>query len=456
MAGEIAHIEILLELADRVKSESRIEEIIKVIESDFPNEKIVFFTEYKATQAEMIKALRKYFPDCKTVFINGDNAINCCGLNEKSDRFRAMQAFNERDAKYLVSTEASGEGVDLQSNCHVLIHVDLPWNPMRLHQRVGRLYRYGQKEDVDVLTFRNPGNLEGMIWEKLETKLDTIRDTMGYVMDDPEDMKQMVLGIEDENFYSHLFAEGTRISKKESFDDWFDEKTQRMGNKSALEVIRGIEEHAQRFDLSSLNEVPRLKQELLYYFVTNLLRFDGEKFQQCEYGITLTKPKEWEEFAQNRRQYRNQNGPFIFNREDQVKNKNSLFAIGDPVCDAALCQARDFIDNYAEANIPYPLLIFKVFDRDTTSNSLSNYCFVGYFNKGNEYESISQVELLKLITGLLDKGIKKEMTGRVNADGHFLDECKKRAIKDYISFGIDYSLPESEVFAYIVPSRKGE
>ena len=60
-------------------------------------------------------------------------------------RADAADQFNAGLVRFLVSTEAGGEGIDLQESCHSLIHVDLPWNPMRMHQRVGRLNRYGQK-----------------------------------------------------------------------------------------------------------------------------------------------------------------------------------------------------------------------------------------------------------------------------------------------------------------------
>ena len=60
-------------------------------------------------------------------------------------REEAVRRFNAGECRFLISTEAGGEGIDLQERCHTLVHVDLPWNPMRLHQRVGRLNRYGQK-----------------------------------------------------------------------------------------------------------------------------------------------------------------------------------------------------------------------------------------------------------------------------------------------------------------------
>lgn len=454
MDGEIQHIKQLLELAGQVKEESRIKEIIKVISSDYPNEKIVFFTEYKATQALMINALQSNFPNDKTVFINGDNYLDCCGIKEKCDREVAMYSFNEKDAKYLVSTEASGEGVDLQEKCHVLIHVDLPWNPMRLHQRVGRLYRYGQKQDVDVLSFRNPSNLESMIWEKLNEKLENIRNAMDYVMEDPEDWKQMVLGSANESYYSRLFARGTQI-KKESLNEWFNQETQTMGNKKALDVVRGIEKNAQRFDLSSLHEVPKLNQYLLFPFLENMLSYNGVKCHGNAENVTFLMPKEWK-YGPNI--VRSLHGPvsFTFYREKSKESKTSLFAIGDTVCDAAIKQARSFTDNYAEADIDDPLLILKVFDRDTTSNSLSCYSFIAYFDKKDHVEEVKQEDLLKLISGLLDKTVKKECVGRKRVDTNFLETCKMRAINDYKSVGIEYALPELEVFAYIEPLKKGK
>ena len=79
------------------------------------------------------------------------------------NREDAADNFNQGKVRFLISTEAGGEGIDLQERCYSLIHVDLPWNPMRLHQRVGRLNRYGQKHRVYVTNFRNPHTVEARI-----------------------------------------------------------------------------------------------------------------------------------------------------------------------------------------------------------------------------------------------------------------------------------------------------
>src|SRR3546814_3606209 len=77
------------------------------------------------------------------------------GSMNVDERLRSIEFF-EQHGQFLVSTEAGGEGINLHRRCHILVHYDLPWNPMRLAQRIGRLYRYGQKKHV--LAF----NLQGL------------------------------------------------------------------------------------------------------------------------------------------------------------------------------------------------------------------------------------------------------------------------------------------------------
>jgi len=73
-------------------------------------------------------------------------------------REHAADAFNAGKVRYLVSTEAGGKASIFKTLCRAG-HVDMPWNPMRLHQRVGRLSRYGQKRPVSVYILRNPKRL---------------------------------------------------------------------------------------------------------------------------------------------------------------------------------------------------------------------------------------------------------------------------------------------------------
>ena len=89
----------------------------------------------------------------------------------RQERDSAIIYFEE-NGRFLISTEAGGEGINLQRRCHIMINYDLPWNPMRLVQRVGRLYRYGQKDKVVVfnisVTHSIDGNILGVLYQRIE------------------------------------------------------------------------------------------------------------------------------------------------------------------------------------------------------------------------------------------------------------------------------------------------
>ncbi|MCK9341681.1 MAG: SNF2-related protein, partial [Synergistaceae bacterium] len=139
----------LISAADRVQSETKIELIGDVLENEYKDRSVLMFTEYKATQSKVINLLIKRYGKDSVVFINGDEMLDDLDYGDgvkrtaRITRGEAADRFNEGTARFLVSTEAAGEGIDLQENCYSMIHIDLPWNPMRLHQRVGRLNRYG-------------------------------------------------------------------------------------------------------------------------------------------------------------------------------------------------------------------------------------------------------------------------------------------------------------------------
>ena len=134
----------LLDSAGRVKNEDRklkqfLTEIVAPLHQQ--RQPLLIFTEYRATQEYLVEALEEYYPNSGVVQINGSMS-----LNEKRDN---ISRFNDQ-AEFMVSTEAGGEGINLHERCHILVNYDLPWNPRRLVQRAGRLYRYGQRERVIV------------------------------------------------------------------------------------------------------------------------------------------------------------------------------------------------------------------------------------------------------------------------------------------------------------------
>ena len=93
------------------------------------------------------------------------------------ERVKAETIF-KNETEVLIATEAAGEGINLQF-CHLMINYDIPWNPNRLEQRMGRIHRYGQSKEVDVFNLVAIDSREGKVLNSLFTKLAEIRNAMG-------------------------------------------------------------------------------------------------------------------------------------------------------------------------------------------------------------------------------------------------------------------------------------
>lgn len=130
------------------------------------NEKILIFTESKDTLEYIKKKVRAWGYLANT--IHGNMSLE--------DRVRAETVF-KNETQIMIATEAAGEGINLQF-CHLMINYDLPWNPNRLEQRMGRVHRYGQQNEVTVFNLVAIDTREGQIMKKLFEKLDEIKAVM--------------------------------------------------------------------------------------------------------------------------------------------------------------------------------------------------------------------------------------------------------------------------------------
>ena len=151
----------LLELKKAVK-----EGFIKIEEIQ-GNKKILIFTESKDTMEYLQNKLKSW--GYKVNVIHG-------GMN-LDDRIEAEKIF-KNETEIMVATEAAGEGINLQF-CHLMINYDIPWNPNRLEQRMGRIHRYGQNNDVFVFNMVAEDTREGEVLTKLFDKLEEIRTALG-------------------------------------------------------------------------------------------------------------------------------------------------------------------------------------------------------------------------------------------------------------------------------------
>ena len=175
LKNERAEVKLLLEAAARceqigpdAKAEALLDWLYRLqSEQGDPELKALVFTEFVPTQ----EMLRRFLTE------RGFSVVCLNGSMDMEERKRVQEAF-AKDVRILVSTDAGGEGLNLQF-CHVVINYDIPWNPMRLEQRIGRVDRIGQAHAVRAVNFVFEGSVEHRVREVLEQKLAVIFEEFG-------------------------------------------------------------------------------------------------------------------------------------------------------------------------------------------------------------------------------------------------------------------------------------
>ncbi|MBM9518328.1 DEAD/DEAH box helicase family protein [Desulforhopalus vacuolatus] len=173
--SEMAEVNALLDLArvaemagPDVKTETLMNLIFQLQGEENDDQlKLLIFTEFVPTQAMLRTFLEERGIPC--AILNGSMSMD--------ERRMAQRDFRD-SARVLIATDAGGEGLNLQF-CHVVVNYDLPWNPMRIEQRIGRVDRIGQSKIVRAVNFVYENSVEGRVREVLRAKLSIILDEMG-------------------------------------------------------------------------------------------------------------------------------------------------------------------------------------------------------------------------------------------------------------------------------------
>ncbi|OEF99613.1 ATP-dependent helicase [Vulcanibacillus modesticaldus] len=155
----------LVQIAKKVELQSKANEVIKLIKKI--NDKVIIFTEYRATQEFLINKLAE----------QGIYSVPYRGGFNRGKKDWMMELF-QRKAQVMVATEAGGEGINLQF-CNHIINYDMPWNPMRVEQRIGRVHRLGQTRDVYIYNLSTKGTIEEHILFLLHEKIQMFENVIG-------------------------------------------------------------------------------------------------------------------------------------------------------------------------------------------------------------------------------------------------------------------------------------
>ncbi len=202
--NEIDTLTQYLLLANSIENNEKGEKLIIALETGFEklkqlgaNQKALIFTESTRTQQYLFERLSKEKYNGKIVLFNGNNADELSGsiyqkwVADKNNygkltnsrnidiRNALVDAFKSDDYQIMIATEAAAEGINLQF-CSMVVNYDLPWNPQRIEQRIGRCHRYGQLYDVVVVNFLNSENeVENRVYELLGQKYNLFQGVFG-------------------------------------------------------------------------------------------------------------------------------------------------------------------------------------------------------------------------------------------------------------------------------------
>ena len=196
-------IQSLIEDIGKLPHHKKAVKAVELIQS-IGNEKVIIFTEYRATQLYLQWFLQQH----------GITSVPFRGGFKGGKKDWMIQLFREK-AQVLIATEAGAEGINLQF-CHHLINYDLPWNPMKIEQRIGRIHRYGQENDVHIYNFAVQNTIEDHILSILYEKIKLFENVIGQLDSILSDLNIANMEKEIETIYAESGSHGEARIKLEN------------------------------------------------------------------------------------------------------------------------------------------------------------------------------------------------------------------------------------------------
>ena len=237
---EIKELETFKDLAEKIKKNSKAEHLFVALDKGFEQlnnlgaaPKALIFTESRRTQEFLYELLEKRGYKGRVVRFNGTNsdkdssAIYRAWMDRykgtpkitgspTADRRAAIVDYFRNEATIMIATEAAAEGINLQF-CSLIVNYDMPWNPQRIEQRIGRCHRYGQKFDVVVINFLNKGNAADVrVYELLDQKFQLFNGVFGA---SDEVLGSIGSGVDFEKRIAQIYNEcRTTVEIEQAFD----------------------------------------------------------------------------------------------------------------------------------------------------------------------------------------------------------------------------------------------
>jgi SNF2 family DNA or RNA helicase len=193
----------LVEMAQAVRTSRKFEGLLSLINGEEKDEKVLIFTQFRRTLEYLERGLIEA----------GENPAIFHGSLSPTEKDAAVVSF-QKTRRILISTEAGGEGRNLQF-CRTVVNYDLPWNPMRIEQRIGRVHRLGQTRDIRIHNFTARDTVEDYVLAILHRKINMFELVIGEM--------DMILGqwSERESFEQRVFQIWASHRNKRDLEEAF-------------------------------------------------------------------------------------------------------------------------------------------------------------------------------------------------------------------------------------------
>ena len=204
-ADELQSILDIIDEIDAVTKEERLLDIVEEARDHVEMGRVIVFTQFRATQQMLLERL-----------VAEGYTVHTFHGGHSSEEKEEIVANFEEEGGVLISTDAMNEGRNLQF-CNIMVNYDLPWNPMKVEQRIGRIHRIGQKREVYVFNMALNDTVEEYVLERLYDKIDLFQQTVGELSSILTRLEESGTSFEDEIF-ERLVNADSEIDLENDFD----------------------------------------------------------------------------------------------------------------------------------------------------------------------------------------------------------------------------------------------
>lgn len=401
---ELEELKEYRDLAETIKKNSKAEHLFTALDKGFnelqnlgANKKALIFTESRRTQDFLYKTLEERGFKDKVILFNGMNNDtkskeiykNWLQKNKGSDKVTgsktadmraALVDYFKNEATIMIATEAASEGINLQF-CSLIVNYDMPWNPQRIEQRIGRCHRYGQKHDVVVVNFLNKKNEADIrVYQLLEQKFQLFNGVFGA---SDEVLGAIGSGVDFEKRIAMIYQ---NCRKPEEIKAAFDELQEELKPQISEKILEAKTTLLENFD----EEVSSKLRANLIETTESLSKFEDKLWRLTNFILNENATfNDNFSFELKKNPFHNINvnkGKYILLRTDDKGKKNdvpdhtNVYRVGHPL-------AQEIIQVASELETPIQKITFDL------SNSKSKISYLDQFIDDEGWMKLIKVEI---------------------------------------------------------------